>query len=381
MDNIIYIIGNLFGLIGGYIAKLIFISFIPFVVLYNRKSQIKDYSLFILCFINGIIFFCLEMVSYNMNMALAMLESTLLSIIIFIFFRKHKTMDNVVLNITSILLFLITLLVQDSLFIAIIGIISALTVLKNINEEKSIEAIVFYMMVAIMVYCSSSIIIVKNLQFNILSLVITILVIILIHFLIFKSNKNNSFATADLEKSKEQKKQDISKKELIDQKSSINGSDSSLSIKENNRIDENDTIYKKRTKFVDKINYKITTIIFICTTFVSIAFGIFYYSNLSDQIALLENNNYNNQKLIEEYEKNIKSLNNNIDVYKRKLDKAEEKVDFYDKNIAFVVEGYENYYYSYECIMRLKGSNASFLAYNTELAKAKGYKYGACPFK
>lgn len=58
---------------------------------------------------------------------------------------------------------------------------------------------------------------------------------------------------------------------------------------------------------------------------------------------------------------------------------VKNKLDFYDENIVFVVEGYGNYYYTYDCMKQKVGNNAfSFYAFNTETARAKGYYEGGC---
>ena len=56
-----------------------------------------------------------------------------------------------------------------------------------------------------------------------------------------------------------------------------------------------------------------------------------------------------------------------------------EKVDFYDNNIVFVIEGYGNYYYTYdEMVYATRNEEEySYWAYNKEQAISKGYKaYG-----
>lgn len=54
------------------------------------------------------------------------------------------------------------------------------------------------------------------------------------------------------------------------------------------------------------------------------------------------------------------------------------KSDFLDENIVFVLKGYGNYYYSYDCVQKITDGDYTYWAYNKEAAKADGYKAGKC---
>ena len=57
----------------------------------------------------------------------------------------------------------------------------------------------------------------------------------------------------------------------------------------------------------------------------------------------------------------------------------QEKLDFFDENIVFVLEGYENYYYTYDCVQKITGGEEySYWSYNKEAAISKGYQKGTC---
>lgn len=59
--------------------------------------------------------------------------------------------------------------------------------------------------------------------------------------------------------------------------------------------------------------------------------------------------------------------------------KEEAKAKFLDENIVFVLEGYGNVYYSYDCVDKLtEGEDFTFWAYNKEAAISQGYKKGKC---
>lgn len=55
-----------------------------------------------------------------------------------------------------------------------------------------------------------------------------------------------------------------------------------------------------------------------------------------------------------------------------------QKLKFYDDSIVFVIEGFGNYYYTYDCMMQKVNSNYTYWAYNREAAIAKGYHEGRC---
>lgn len=55
----------------------------------------------------------------------------------------------------------------------------------------------------------------------------------------------------------------------------------------------------------------------------------------------------------------------------------QEKADFLDENIVFVIEGDEDHYFTYDCMMSID-EEFSYWAYNKEQAIYKGYKKGSC---
>ena len=56
-----------------------------------------------------------------------------------------------------------------------------------------------------------------------------------------------------------------------------------------------------------------------------------------------------------------------------------EKANMLDDYIVFVLDGYGNVYYTYDCVKKLTaGQQYSFSAYNIDNAKGMGYKQGKC---
>ena len=55
-----------------------------------------------------------------------------------------------------------------------------------------------------------------------------------------------------------------------------------------------------------------------------------------------------------------------------------EKLEFIDDNIVFKIEGFGNYYYSYDCMMDKVDGNFSYWAYNKDAAISEGLKADDC---
>ena len=97
-------------------------------------------------------------------------------------------------------------------------------------------------------------------------------------------------------------------------------------------------------------------------------------------IIVLSNKIINNNKEITKL-KNKKTnyiIENNNEEYLQYWQKNHNKVDFIDENIVFVIEGYGNYYYSYDCMMDIVNGNFTYWAYNKEQAIYNGYQKGKC---
>lgn len=87
-----------------------------------------------------------------------------------------------------------------------------------------------------------------------------------------------------------------------------------------------------------------------------------------------KNNLSSEQELVESYKEDLDRLVGDKDV-----DYIEDKLNFFDESVVYVIEGFGNYYYSYDCMMKKVGNNEfSYLAYNPETAQNKGYREGGC---
>ena len=55
------------------------------------------------------------------------------------------------------------------------------------------------------------------------------------------------------------------------------------------------------------------------------------------------------------------------------------KAEFLDENIVFVIDGYGNNYYTYDCMQKVtNGNEYSYRAYNEKMAISNGYSKGSC---
>lgn len=74
-------------------------------------------------------------------------------------------------------------------------------------------------------------------------------------------------------------------------------------------------------------------------------------------------------------EKNYVILKNDYEEYQLFWMQNHNKIDFFDENIVFVLEGYGNYYYTYDQVEQVtQGKNFTYWAYNKEAAIANGYR-------
>ena len=106
-------------------------------------------------------------------------------------------------------------------------------------------------------------------------------------------------------------------------------------------------------------------------------FGVKYDNKekkLRERIEILEEEN---TELYEEINELNSTLYNITGLHTN--DYIIDKLDFFDDNIVFVLKGYGNYYYTYDCVQKIAdGNQYSFWAYNKEAARSKGYYRGTC---
>lgn len=132
---------------------------------------------------------------------------------------------------------------------------------------------------------------------------------------------------------------------------------------------------KKEKKPKAKLN-----ILFITLTIVfasSLVGSIIYYNNelssLKKENKSLVKKNNNLESENEEIHSNLFSVIGTDSVYY-----VSNKLDFFNDNIVFQIEGFGNYYYSYDCMMQKVNGEYTYWAYNKEAAISRGLRAGGC---
>lgn len=96
-------------------------------------------------------------------------------------------------------------------------------------------------------------------------------------------------------------------------------------------------------------------------------------NKLNERIEKLEDEN---AKLIEENTElnsdllKITGLNTNEYIV--------DKLEFFDNNIVFVLQGYGNYYYTYDCVQKITDGPYTYWLYHKNEAMRRGYYQGTC---
>lgn len=121
----------------------------------------------------------------------------------------------------------------------------------------------------------------------------------------------------------------------------------------------------------------------LCSFLLIVAYNIagIYFSakydhnekKLRERIEILEEEN---TKLNEEINELNSTLYNITGLHTN--DYIIDKLDFFDDNIVFVLQGYGNYYYTYDCVQKITDGPYTYWAYNKEAASSKGYYRGTC---
>lgn len=138
-------------------------------------------------------------------------------------------------------------------------------------------------------------------------------------------------------------------------------------------IEEKDTKKEKIKSNHNKktiILYSIIGVLSVLLIAVSI-YAFIISSNFETEIKELKNQISAKSRKITTLENEKAGLNASMLLYET----YEEKADFLDERIVFVIDGYGNYYYTYDQMRQVtQGTSFTFWAYNIEQAKSKGYR-------
>ncbi len=145
----------------------------------------------------------------------------------------------------------------------------------------------------------------------------------------------------------------------------------------NNLDSDSETVKKNKKHLTRKLNFEflnINKVFIIVITILTIIIII-------ESVFIIKKQNYADElkKEIESLEETIQSDNEAyFDLLKENIHLT-SKSNFMDEYIVFVLDGYGNYYYTYDCMKEVtEGKEYSFWAYNTNSAIAKGYKPFNC---
>ena len=127
-----------------------------------------------------------------------------------------------------------------------------------------------------------------------------------------------------------------------------------------------------------RITKSLPIIILSVILIISFAFNIFLVLNINNKNGASKSEVKKLHNKINRLEEEIDSMEDeNWDLTQEK-DEYEEKADFLDENIVFVIEGYGNYYYTYDCMNKVTNGEYSYWAYNEEAAIYNGYRKETC---
>ena len=136
-----------------------------------------------------------------------------------------------------------------------------------------------------------------------------------------------------------------------------------------NKKEKHTTICKLNFNFFYK--NKVSIIVIIILTIIIIIESIFIIKeqNYADELK---------KEIISLKETLESSSDSRFELLKENI-KLRNKSNFMDEYIVFVLNGYGNYYYTYDCMEEVtEGKEYTFWAYNTNSAIAKGYKPFNC---
>lgn len=154
------------------------------------------------------------------------------------------------------------------------------------------------------------------------------------------------------------------------------------SLKKSEQKKENKIIPKekpKSTKKIEKAENKkeinLNAILIILTSLlVAVLLFIGIYS-LVDYIDSLKHQITSSQNSYNRIKSNYEKLQSEYSDKKTEYLKKDIKLNFYDEHIVFILDGYGNYYYTYDQMKQVtQGKKYSFLAYTDVVAKSRGYQ-------
>lgn len=150
-------------------------------------------------------------------------------------------------------------------------------------------------------------------------------------------------------------------------------------VEKNEKTTKEEKIYEEELKQepIQKVdtNKKIKVRVIILISIIFIVCGIVVYFKVSENLVELEEEiEFLNKQIIMLKEERNKISSENLSLMQTNSLNS-KKIDFLDKYIVFVLDGYGNYYYTYDQMQQVtQGKTYSFWAYNIEQARDLGYR-------
>lgn len=149
------------------------------------------------------------------------------------------------------------------------------------------------------------------------------------------------------------------------------------------RVEGNLIISNEEVKETKKI-YRILLVISLIILVSFVIFSLYISNKYAEVRTELDKTNAvltNTKKELSNTEDELEDVHNSLfSILKGEYNTyyINDKLDFFDEKIVFVLEGYGNKYYTYDCVQKIVDGDYTFWAYNVEAAIVKGYKEGTC---
>lgn len=123
------------------------------------------------------------------------------------------------------------------------------------------------------------------------------------------------------------------------------------------------------------INKKLKITLIVLVILLIIVSGIAIYLKISDNTSKLKDEISTLKKQVSTLREEKNNLSFENSSLKLTNSKNSKKIDFFDKNVVFVLDGYGRYYYTYDQMTQVtQGKSFSYWAYNVEQAIGLGYR-------
>ena len=132
---------------------------------------------------------------------------------------------------------------------------------------------------------------------------------------------------------------------------------------------------KQKNSANSDINKKLKIALIVLVIVLIIVSGIAIYLKISDNTSELNEEISNLKKQVSTLREEKNKLSSENTSLKLTDSKNSRKIQFFDENVVFVLEGYGRYYYTYDQMAQVtQGKSFTYWAYNLEQAIDLGYR-------